>query len=166
MTAWLMWKCSVTALPGTCDPDKPFTPQREGQHHSQPLPALKQRPSNTAHSWKDVDIGNVISSVLFIKQWHFSQQHETRHSGLAVTDDMVQGFRGVLCDLRNSKGGSVDGVSVFSQLTAVTAEEFDIGPVDLLLTEVRPWCDSQIYSLVTASLWTRSPGIDCEFTSG
>lgn len=22
MTAWLMWKCSVTALPGTCDPDK------------------------------------------------------------------------------------------------------------------------------------------------
>jgi len=54
----------------------------------------------------------------------------------------------------------------FSQLTAVTAEEFDISPVDLLLTEVRPWCDSQIYSLVTASLWTRSPGIDCEFTSG
>lgn len=103
MTAWFMWKCSVTALPGTySDPDKenallmhnegPFcrcdqfdaftqgpslqcyrtpaealisdqsisvafhTTERDRPHYSQPLPALKLWPCNTAHSWKDVDI--------------------------------------------------------------------------------------------------------------
>lgn len=49
-----------------------------------------------------------------------------------------------------------------SQLTAGAVEEFDISPMDLVLTEVRPWCDSQIHRLVTASLWTTAPGIDSE----
>lgn len=49
-----------------------------------------------------------------------------------------------------------------SQLTAGTVEEFDISPMDLVMTEVRPWCDSQIHMLVTASLWTTTLGIDFE----